>query len=159
MVTPPKSEQERKFHRKTAVRCFNEAWDYLDLKKRTAEDDRMMLLLAHASRFHWGLIGTVQNVAVGNWLISRVYAALKQTGLSLMFARSAVEICEREKLSEALVAAYEAVGRAYAVARNYSSARRYVKKARRQLDSVDLKDEDKKVYLEQIEDTQRLIGE
>jgi hypothetical protein len=58
------SKREREFHRKMAVRCFNETWDYLEKKKRTEQDDQEMLQLAHASRHHWGLVGTPRNKAV-----------------------------------------------------------------------------------------------
>jgi hypothetical protein len=38
------------FHRKTAVACFNGAWDLLDKKDRSREEDLQMLHEAHASR-------------------------------------------------------------------------------------------------------------
>ncbi len=152
------SKSERGLHRKSAVRCFNETWDYLDKKGRTVRDNQKMLQLAHASRYHWGLVGTHRNEAVGDWQISRVYAALKQPHLSLMFAMSALEICKRENLFEELATAYEGVARAYAVAEDYTSARRYLKLARDQLEKLELSDEDKKLYIGQMEETRELIG-
>ena len=76
----PKPEQE--FHRKVAAECFNRAWDYLEKKNRTSQDDQMMLNLAHASRYHWGLIGKPWNFTTGDWQISRVYAELNQPVLA-----------------------------------------------------------------------------
>ena len=146
------------FHRETAKKCFNETWDYLEKKVRTGQDDQRMLRLAHASRYHWGLVGSFRNKAVGDWRISRVYAALKQPSLSLMFAKSSLEICKKEKLPEVLATAYEAVARAYAVAEDYPAARRYLKLARNQLGILGLKAEDKKVYLSQIDETEKLIA-
>ena len=61
------SGAERRFHRKEAVWCYNETWDYLDKKARTPDDDRRMLYLAHASLFHWGLVGIQRNLAIGDW--------------------------------------------------------------------------------------------
>lgn len=151
------SKSEREFHRKTAVRCFNETWDYLDKKERTEQDAQKMLQLAHASRYHWGLVGTPRNKAVGDWQISRVYAALEQPRLSLIFAKSSLEICKKEKLSEVLATAYEAVARAYAVAEDYASARKYLKLARDKLNTLDLKAEDRKVYVGQFDETEGLI--
>ena len=151
------SKSEREFHRKTAVRCFNEAWEYLEKERRTKQDNQKMLQLAHVSRYHWGLAGTPRNEAVGDWQISRVYAALKQPQLSLFFARSSLEACKREKLPEVLTTAYEAVARAYAVAQDYGLARKYLKLARDQLETLDLRAEDKKVYRCQIDETEKLI--
>ena len=151
-------KSEREFHRKTAVRCFNETWGYLEKKARTEKDNQMMLQLSHASRYHWGLVGTPRNEAVGDWQISRVYAALKQPGLALLFAKSSLEICKRKKLFEILVTAYEAVARAYAVAEENALASKYLKLARGQLGTLDLEAEDRGVYLGQIDETQKLIA-
>jgi hypothetical protein len=150
------SKSEREYHRKTAIRCFNETWDYLEKKGRTEQDDQKMLQLAHASRYHWGLVGTPRNKAVGDWQISRVYAALKQPHLSLLFAEASLEICTRQNLPEILATAYEGVARAYAVAEDYAIARRYLKLARDQLNTLDLGAEDRKAYLGQMDETEKL---
>ncbi len=152
------SKNEREFHRKVAARCFNETWDYLEKKARTERDDQEMIHLAHASRYHWGVVGTPRNKAVGDWQISRVYAALKEPELSLSFAKSSLQACKREKLPETLATAYEAVARAYAVAEDYASAGKYLKLARDQLETLDLGAESRKVYLGQIADTAKLIA-
>lgn len=151
------SKSEREFHKKTAARCFNETWDYLVKKVRTEKDNQKMLQLVHTSRFHWGLVGTPRNEAVGDWQISRVYAALKQPHLSLLFAESSMEICKREGLSEILVTAYEAVARAYAVAEDYVFASKHLKLARDQLKTLGLGAEARKVYASQIDETEKLI--
>ncbi len=151
------SESERKFHRKTAAYCFNETWDYLEKKHRNADDNEMMLHFAHASRYHWSLIGTPRNLAVGDWQISRVYAALNHPSLSLQFAKSSLEIARKNNLSEVLATAYEAVARAHAVAKNYTATERYLAKARKQLGSLSLDDEDREIYLDQIRETEKMI--
>src|SRR5712692_5667440 len=138
------SESERKFHRKTAAQCFNKTWDYLEKKRRNAEDQAMMLHLAHASRYHWSLVGTSRNQAVGDWQTSRVYAALGHPSLSLQFAKASLETAKKNNLSEILATAYEAVARAHAVAKNYRAARIYLSKARKQLGSLSIDDEDQK---------------
>jgi hypothetical protein len=89
--------------------------------------------------------------------MSRVYAALKMPRLSLLFAESSLEICRKEKLSEVLPTAYEAVARAYAVAGDRAHSTKYLKLARNQLKALDLREEDRQVYLSQMEDTERLI--
>jgi hypothetical protein len=144
------------FHRKTAVACFNKAWDLLDMKERTRAEDLQMLHEAHASRYHWGYIGKAQNFAVGDWQISRIYAALKQPTMALLFARSSLDLCEKNDLKDLLPSAYEGIARAHATANDTGEARRYLEMARKQLGLV--KDErDRKVYSQQIDETEALI--
>ena len=151
------SQNELEFHKKTAIRCFNEAWDYLDKKSRTADDEQKMLHLAHASRYHWGFVGSARNFAVGDWQISRVYAELNEPHLALHFAKSALEITQKNKLSGNLPSAYEGMAHAYAVAMEERSARDYIKKAREALDKTEMSKEDKKVYTDQIDETEALL--
>jgi hypothetical protein len=152
------SENEQEFHRKTARQCFNETWNSLEKKDRTPVDDVQMLLLAHTSRYHWGLVGTPRNCMVGEWQISRVYGALKQAELSILFAKSALDTCSKNSLSDMLVSAYEGMARAYVVAKDFQQARHYIERARDELKSVTDED-DKRVYAEQIGETEALIEE
>ena len=151
------SQTERDLHRKIAVECFNKTWDYLEKERRDADDDRQMLHLAHTSRYHWGLVGTARNLAVGDWQVSRAYAALKQSELALHFAKSALEICERNNLSDLLVSAYEGMARALALSSNISQARDYLSMARKQMGSITDK-EDKKIFSDQIGETRELVA-
>lgn len=144
---------EREFHKKTAARTFNGAWDYLEMKDRSPKDDTQMLGLAHASRYHWGLVGTDRNRAVGDWQVSRVYAALGEPKLALRFAKSALSTCRKKGLVDIQPSAYEGVARAYAVARNVRNAAKFLAKARSLLDKLDLEKEEREIYLAQIEDT------
>jgi hypothetical protein len=150
------SQDERKFHLKTAKKCFNETWDYLEKKNRTPDEDRQMLILAHASRYHWGLIGNAIPIAVGEWQISRVYAELKQAEPSLLFAKSSLELVVKNNLSELLPSAYEGMARAHAVAQQPQLARGYIVKARKVLESIK-DEEDKKIYAGQINETESLL--
>ena len=145
------------FHRKTAVACFNKAWDYLDKKERSHEEDLQMLLEAHTSRYHWGHIGNAHNFAVGDWQISRVYAAMKQPSLAQLFARSSLELCEMNGLKDLLLSAYEGMARAYATANDTGEARRFLGMARKQLELVH-DEEDRKIYSQQIDETETLMG-
>jgi len=117
----------------------------------------MMLSLAHASRYHWSIIGKPWNFTTGDWQISRVYAALNQPDLALSFAKKALEISQKHNLSERLISAYEGMARAHAAAREYPLAREFVSKAREQLRVVSLEDEDRMIYTEQIDETERMI--
>ena len=153
---PKASEQELEFHRKIAKQCFNKTWDYLEKKNRTPDDDRQMLILAHTSRYHWGLVGNARNLAVGEWQISRVYADLKQAEPSLLFAKSSLDLTIKNNLSEIMPSAYEGMARAYAVAQQPQLARDYIVKARKELESIEGK-EDKKIYADQINETESLF--
>ena len=144
------------FHRKTAVACFNKAWDFLDKKERSREEELQMLLEAHTSRYHWGHIGNAHNFAIGDWQISRVYAALKQPTLALLFARSSLDLCEKNGLKDLLPSAYEGMARAHATANDTGEARRYLDLARKQLELV-TDEEDRKIYSQQMDETEALI--
>jgi tetratricopeptide (TPR) repeat protein len=152
-------ETEREFHRKNGVECFNRAWEYLDKKDRTSYDDQLMLHLAHASRYHWSFAGTPKNLAIGDWQISRVYAALNEPDLALHFAKTSVQICQKNNLSEQLISAYEGMARAYATAKDHRLAREYINKARDQLRVTPMDDDDKKIYSDQIRETEQLTDE
>lgn len=153
---PVASEQESEFHRKTPKQCFNKTWDYLEKENRTPDDDRQMLILSHASRYHWGMIGDAESLAVGEWQISRVYADLKQAEFSLLFAKSSLELVIKNNLTQLLPSAYEGIARAYAIARQPQLVRDYIVKARKELDSI-RDEEDKKIYAGQINETESLL--
>ena len=116
------SELEREFHGKTAAHCFK-AWDFMDKKARSDGDNLQMLYLSHASRNHWGLVGTPRSRAVGEWQISRIYVTLGQPRLALGFARACLTTCKDNGLSDILHTAHEAMARANAIAQDYQRAR------------------------------------
>jgi hypothetical protein len=156
------SQTEHEFHLKTAKTCFNETWDYLDKKSRDANDEQQMLHLVHAARYHWTFSGVPENelmrhYAVGDWQISRVYAALQEPHLALHFAKSSLETMQKNNLQDILCTGYEAMARAHATAKDEKSARDYVKKAREQLTKTKMDDEDRKIYSDQINETEELI--
>ena len=153
----PLSKTERALHRKTMARCFNEAWTYLEKRGRTPHESRLMLNLAHTARHHAALAGTARNQAIGDWQISRVYATLGEPRLAVAFARSALDLCERNELTDLTCTAYEAMARSHAVGHHPSSARSWLTKAREQLDTSVTDAEDRTTYLGQIRDTERLL--
>lgn len=151
------SKSERRYHRKTAARCFNQAWDYLVKKKRTVKDDMRMLNLAHASAYHWSLVGSPRNRAVGEWQISRIYGAIGEPRLALQFAKSSLEICQKNGLADIVHTANEAMARAHAIGEDYAMAEKYLSKARIQLDKLTLDKEDREIFWEQFHETEKLI--
>src|SRR5712664_2379669 len=111
MIEEPMSHTDHEFHRKIAAECFNRTWDYLKQKNRNPDDDQTMLNLAHASRYHWSIIGKPLNFAIGDWQISRAYSALNQPYLAIHFAKTSLQMCRKNNLSGWLLAsAYEGMG-------------------------------------------------
>ncbi|HYY48825.1 MAG TPA: hypothetical protein VFA17_09125 [Thermoplasmata archaeon] len=111
------SRAESEWHRKTAARLFNRTWDLILKKGRTKEDVVAMIHMAHASRYHWSVVGGPKEAAIGEWQISRVYAVLGRPEPSLFHAQRALEICEARHVDGfPLAYAYEALARAFAIA-------------------------------------------
>jgi hypothetical protein len=71
--------------------CFNSAWDLIEKKGRTAEDDRLMVALNQASIYHWLQRPDCGNkqLSVGFWQASRIQSLL---GNAAEAARQA-EVC------------------------------------------------------------------
>ena len=158
MIEEPMSHTDHEFHRKIAAECFNRTWDYLKQKNRNPDDDQTMLNLAHASRYHWSIIGKPLNFAIGDWQISRAYSALNQPDLAIHFAKTSLETCRKNNLSGWLLAsAYEGMARAYIATKDYRQAREYVVKARLQLRSEVVDEEDLKTVSDQIDETERML--
>lgn len=99
--------------RKLAAELFGYTWSLLDKKDRTPADDMEMIHAAHASRFHWGRVGTAQEWSVGEWQIARVYATLGRAEPAQFHARQALKLAEDGKLPAFYVAcAHEVMARA-----------------------------------------------
>jgi hypothetical protein len=114
-------------HRKLAVDLFNLVWELLDKEDRSTADDDRMLHAAHASRFHWGEIGTPLEFERGEWQISRVYAVLSRPQAAIHHAQRCLALCEAHQIGDFdLAFAYEALARAYAVAGEAAKSREYV---------------------------------
>lgn len=101
--------------RELGVRLFNATWE---LVRSRADDDRM-LHIVHASRFHWGEAPECkpENLARGEWMVSRVYTVLGRAEPAIWHARRCLDHCEENGLGDwDLAYAYEALARAHAVA-------------------------------------------
>jgi hypothetical protein len=121
---------EQELHRKFAVDLFNRAWDLLDQEDRTPEEADTMIHAAHASRFHWGEIGTPLEYARGEWQISRVYAVLDRPQAALYHAQRSLDLCQANEIGDFdLAFAYEALARAYAVAGDMAKSGDYTELA------------------------------
>ncbi|QDU62334.1 hypothetical protein Pan216_32010 [Planctomycetes bacterium Pan216] len=74
-----------KYHRTFAATCNNLAWT-LSSKKRTRAEDAEMLNAAHASAYHWHLIGDDINRMRATMLLAEVHAALGMGPTALAYA-------------------------------------------------------------------------
>lgn len=120
---------EAALHRRMAVQLFNATWELLRKTERTQADTDAMIHGAHASRFHWEQAGTAENLIIGEWQISRVYAVLERPEPALYHAKRGLELCEANALHGFLRAyAYEALARAAALTQDAQTAH-YLQKA------------------------------
>ena len=135
--------------RRLAVECFNRTWTLLERSARSPEEDDEMLHGAHASRYHWGEVGTAANRARGEWQCSRVYAVLGRAEPALHHARRCREICESapDELADwDLPFAYEALARAHLLAGDAREAQGWLDRARESLAGI--ADEEDRALLE-----------
>ena len=115
-------------HRQLGVDLFNEVWRLM----RSREDDDRMIHAAHASRFHWGEAPECkpENLARGEWQVSRAYTVAGFAEPALRHARRCLDHCEANGLGDwDLAYAYEAIARAYKTAGNDPEAAAYKKLA------------------------------
>jgi len=121
-------------HRRLGVDLFNEVWRLIESR----EDDDRMLHAAHASRFHWGEAPECkpENLARGEWQVSRVYAVLGRGEPAIWHARRCLDHCERARIGDwDLAYAYEALARAHAVG-GHDEAAEWKTKAREAGDAI-----------------------
>jgi hypothetical protein len=135
----------QQWHKNQAVKNFNDTWDLIDKKDRTIEDDLKMIHTAHASRFHWGEIGTPLEFARGEWQISRVYSLLGRSESALYHGNCSLKYCKDNNIGDFdLAFAYEAIARAYMTLDDKKSMQEYLDYAKEACNSI--KDNGDKEY-------------
>jgi hypothetical protein len=133
---------EQEFHRKSAVELFNLVWTLLDKKERTKEENDKMVHAAHASRYHWGEVGTALEIERGEWQVSRVYSVLKRPQPALYHAERCLEICKEHKIGDFDIAfAYEAMARAHALSGSKADIETYFRLAKEAGDKIESKED------------------
>jgi hypothetical protein len=101
--------------RQLGVDLFNGVWRLIESR----EDDDRMLHMAHASRFHWGEAPErrAENLARGEWIVSRVYVLLGRAEPAIWHARRCLDHCREADIADwDLAYAYEALARAHGLA-------------------------------------------
>ena len=142
--------EEKGWHRKFAVNCFNGTWDLLDKTERTPLEDARMVHMAHASRYHWGEIGTPLNLARGDWQLSRVYAVLGEGVNALKYGQSCLQTCKENGITDFdLAFAFEATARAFSVLGEADQRDRHLQMAR-QAGEVIAREEDKQYFFSEL---------
>ena len=139
--------------RRLAANLFNRTWELLTKEERTPEEDDRLIHIAHASRFHWGEVGTAANLARGEWMCSRVYADLGRAEPALHHAERClayVDSYPSEMDDWDLPYAHEALARAHLVEGDETAARRHAKEARRLGEAI-AEEEDRELLLGDLE--------
>ncbi len=133
-------------HEKLAKSLFNATWGLLDKEDRTKADELAMIHSAHASRYHWGVIGEPLQFERGEWQISRVYSTLGRAEPALFHAKECLRICEENNIGDFDIAfAHEAMSRAYSIQGESILAEKYLSKAREAGEKIE--DKGNKDYL------------
>ncbi|GAA1987845.1 MerR family transcriptional regulator [Kitasatospora viridis] len=137
--------------RRLAVDLFNGVWRLLEQEDRGPEDDDRMLHMAHASRHHWGRVGTPVNLSRGEWQCSRVYAVLGRAEPALHHARRGLELCQAHGTGDwDLAYAFESLARAHAVAGDREQARAWTEEALAAAEEI-AQPEDRELLLSDLE--------
>jgi hypothetical protein len=138
-------------HKYFSVECFNNAWDLIDKKGRTAEEDEQMLQLSLASTWHWSQREdcTQTNIAIGYWQTSRIYALLDQAENARRYGQLSLDACQEDQ-PFFLGYAYEALARAESLAGNNQKMTDYLQKARGLAEKVP-EPNDKKLLLNDLD--------
>lgn len=139
------------WHKKQAIEAFNATWDLIEKSNRTTEENREMIHTAHASRYHWGFVGTESQWATGEWQISRVYSLLGFGESALFHGEADLSYCEQGKLSPFdYTFAYEAIARAFHVLGRLEEKNIYLKKAKNSAVTIE-DDNDRKYALAELD--------
>lgn len=140
----------QEWHKKQAIDNFNYTWALIDKKERTVEDNVNMIHAAHASRFHWGQVGTPLHFARGEWQISRVYSLLNMTESALFHGEQSLNLCLENNIADFdLAFAYEALARSYKLSNNTAEMKKYYHLALSAADNIE-KQENKDYFLSEL---------
>lgn len=93
-------DEHDSYNRDLAAELYTLAWNLLDKKARTDEEEDLMLNAAHASIYHWRALGSFNDLAAGYLLLSRIYSYKKCYDLCLDYAEKCLSICEEKDISE-----------------------------------------------------------
>ncbi|MHA2273772.1 MAG: hypothetical protein ACXACI_18135 [Candidatus Hodarchaeales archaeon] len=159
-MTEEEKLTELEWHRKMAAQLFNHTWALIDKgENRSKEESDEMIHAAHASRYHWTVVvrsgkypkAGPKNLQAGDWLMSRVHTLLKLQYPGILYAQSAIDICEANNIGDYNLAwAYEAMARALSLTNDREDdLKTFLKKAKEAGDKIE-KEEDRKSFFSEL---------
>ena len=124
-------------HRHFSTHCFNLAWELMEKKDRSADDDEQLIRLVHASLWHWSQRTDCsnRNLSIGYWQASRAYVLIGQTESARRYAKLSLKSTPPDD-EFCLGYACEAMARAELLANNRPTAEEFLTLARRHCDNV-----------------------
>jgi len=90
----PETTDPRTWSRYFAMEANNRAWQLASQAIRSASESREMLDAAHASAYHWNIVGTELNRMRANYLVAEVHALLGFGASALALATEALSYFE-----------------------------------------------------------------
>ena len=136
-------------HKKFSADCFNKCWTLIDKPDRSQEDVENMLLLSHASLWHWKQRDDCKpvNLSIGYWQVSRVYVLAGEYDMAKLFGEKCLKVGIDNKLAPFNIGyGYEALARAELLQKNTAKVKELLVKARKELEKVT--DKEERTYLE-----------
>ena len=119
-------------HRFFSADCFNKAWELIDKRKRTPEEDEQMLCLNQASLWHWSQRAdcTNANLSIGYWQAARIHTLLGRVDEARRYGHLCLQHSpDEEPFLRAY--AYEALARAESLAGDATLVATYAAEAAR----------------------------
>ena len=141
-------------HKYFSAHCFNVAWELIEKRNRTSEDNEQMIRLAQASLWHWTQRPdcTGKNLSIGYWRVSRVYALLGEADNARKYAQLCLDNTPHDEAFY-LGYAYEALARAESIADNRAQAKEYLAAAWRQSEAV-IDAQDKQLLIDDLKNVE-----
>lgn len=140
----------QEWHKKQAADAFNQTWDLIDKPDRSKDEELLMIHKAHASRYHWGEAGGPEQLATGEWQISRVYALVNHPQSALYHGEASLACCESAGLPPFDFAfACEAIARACHLLGDGAKRDQFIEKGKAFAEKI-VKDEDRSYYLSEL---------
>ena len=120
---------------------FNSCWELIEKQNRTDSEIAQMLHCAHASRYHWGNVGSNREKSIGEWQCSHVYALIKNGSAALFHAELALNLADSLPKPNFLVAsATQALAHAHFLLGNHDEAYALKSKSLQLLEGVEESD-------------------
>ncbi len=118
-------------HQFFSAHCFNSAWELINKPERTPAENDQMIQRTMASLWHWTQREdcTDQNLSIGYWQASRVYALADEPDNARKYAERCLDITPADAPFY-LGYAHEAMARAAALAGDASLANEHLETAK-----------------------------